>query len=122
MGEIACYDSVGFAAIGYGRRHAESQFMFARYTSAARPTDAILLTYVAKKRAEVAPGVGMATDMFIIASLGTNAFIDPQTIGGFDEIYKTMQTKQDEATEEAKKSCLKYLEGLGKQPAKEQSP
>jgi len=63
---VRCHDSVGFAAIGVGGWHADSQFMFAGYAKWASVPKCLLLSYVAKKRAEVAPGVGQETDMFAI--------------------------------------------------------
>src|SRR6185503_18005785 len=65
-GKFSCEDAVGFAAIGAGSWHAQSQFMFARYTRSMPAAKALYLVFAAKKRAETAPGVGPETDMFII--------------------------------------------------------
>src|SRR3989442_8365671 len=62
-------DAVGFAAIGIGDWHANSQFMFEKHTYFRSFTETLLLTYTAKRRAEVAPGVGLATDMFTVGPL-----------------------------------------------------
>lgn len=64
--EVSCETNNGYAAIGLGGWHAESQFMFAKYTAEWSVTDALFLAYKAKKRAEVAEGIGEATDMVII--------------------------------------------------------
>ena len=65
-------DSVGFAAIGIGGRHAESQLMLAQYAPDLPAAAAMMLVHLAKSRAEVAPGVGPDTDMFVIGpELGT---------------------------------------------------
>lgn len=64
--DVKCLDAPGFAAIGTGDAHALSQFMFAKHTRARGFAETLLLVYSAKKRAEVAPGVGTATDMFTI--------------------------------------------------------
>ena len=65
-------DSVGFAAIGIGGRHAESQLMLAQYAPDVPTSAAMMLVFLAKSRAEVAPGVGPDTDMFVIGrELGT---------------------------------------------------
>lgn len=64
-GLIHCHDPVAFAAIGIGARHAESQLMFASYVRAWPLSHALLLTYSAKRRAEVAPGVGKGTDLLV---------------------------------------------------------
>jgi len=67
-GTSLCCDLVGFAAIGFGDWHAESQFMVAKYVSSWPFEKALRLLYLAKKRAETAPGVGTDTDLFIIGS------------------------------------------------------
>jgi 20S proteasome alpha/beta subunit len=64
--DIGCYDALGFAAIGSGGRHARSQFLLARHTWNASVHEALLLTYIAKRRSEVAPGVGPETDMVMV--------------------------------------------------------
>jgi hypothetical protein len=61
--DVGCYDAIGFAAIGAGGRHARSQFMLAGHKWDAPSHESLLLTYIAKKRAEIAPGVGPTTDM-----------------------------------------------------------
>jgi hypothetical protein len=63
---LASCDSFAFAAIGSGRQHAESQFMLAGHTRSASMAETVLLTYVAKKRSQAAPGVGAQTEMFVI--------------------------------------------------------
>ena len=67
--EITCHDSTGFAAIGSGAWHAESQFMFAGHARHNPLAETMLLLYAAKKRAEVSPGVGEDTDLFQIGPL-----------------------------------------------------
>jgi hypothetical protein len=62
---IRCYDDVGFAAIGIGAWHAKSQLMRSKFTNLWNFTPALALTYAAKKQAEIAPGVGEETDMFV---------------------------------------------------------
>ena len=71
-GRIDCQDTVGFAAIGAGEWHAQSLFMFNKYHRNRRFSEALFLTYASKKRAEVAPGVGNETDMFIFDSSATD--------------------------------------------------
>lgn len=85
-GYAVCYDSIGFAAIGAGQRHAESQFMFARYVNSWPLEKALRLIYVAKKRAEVAPGVGKETDLI---------YIGPKP-DGYVPVQRNMLNKLDE--------------------------
>jgi hypothetical protein len=62
-GEAESCDSIGFASVGIGARHANSQFMLARHHRQRSFAETLLLTFVAKKRSEVAPGVGQQTEM-----------------------------------------------------------
>jgi len=64
--DIGCYDDIGFASIGIGARHANSQFMFQGHNPNSPLAETLLLAYIAKKRAEVAPGVGTETDIFFV--------------------------------------------------------
>lgn len=71
---VECRDAIGFAAIGIAYWHANSQFMFAGHNRMRPLPETLLLTYAAKKRAEVAPGVGSGTDMFTTGAASRNAF------------------------------------------------
>src|SRR5262249_25326281 len=75
-----CRNGVGFAAIGMGARHAESVFMFHQYTRYWAMDRALVLAYVAKRRAQVAPSVGQWTDLFYITAGGPHRihFLDAQ--------------------------------------------
>jgi hypothetical protein len=85
----SCEDTVGFAAIGIGSHHAESQFMLAGHHRASPVPETLFLTYLAKKRAEVAPGVGGETDMLMVGpQLGSLQNIRTDVIDGLDRIYR----------------------------------
>ncbi|GAO98199.1 proteasome subunit [Caedimonas varicaedens] len=64
--DVRCSSSLGFSAIGEGWSHAHSQFVLAKHDSESSLEDSILLTYLAKKRSEVAPSVGQETDFWLI--------------------------------------------------------
>jgi hypothetical protein len=64
-GDVHCHDALGFAAIGSGGYQASSQFMLAGHGPSRPRTDTLFLTYLAKKRAQSAPGVGDETDIFV---------------------------------------------------------
>ncbi len=76
-GQEECCNAAGFAAIGIGTDHAEAEFMNARYTQNWPWTHSLVLTYASKKRAEVAPGVGWATDLYYITRAAGVAYFDP---------------------------------------------
>lgn len=88
-GEITCRDRVGFAAIGIGYWHSNSQFMFAGHTARASFSEALTTVFAAKKRAEVAPGVGTATDMFMIMErLGSFTPIVEDRVADLEQLYQ----------------------------------
>jgi hypothetical protein len=66
QGDAYCYDRVGFVAIGSGDFHARSQLMVAEYTPHHPLSSALMLTYAAKRRAEITPYVGTHSDVFMI--------------------------------------------------------
>lgn len=100
-GTVRCADSIGFAAIGMGQRHAESTFMFQRYSRQWLFQRALLLTYAAKKRAEVAPGIGVTTDFFYIG------------FGGFQPIHTTIVDEIDATYKQLDATCREANEAAG---------
>lgn len=123
-----CQDAIGFAAIGAGARHAEMQFMLAGHHKFAEREDTLLLTLVAKKRSEIAPGVGKGTDMFTISPMDSFAVL--RNIKGFEfekleSIYDTFQRSQDKSFARAKEQTQNYINDfLSKQktPPVQQNP
>ena len=114
-GDISCQDTIGFAAIGIGSWHANSQLMFAGHTRWKSFPETLLLVYSAKKRAEVAPGVGEATDMITIGpALGQYSKIDVGHISALEIIYKTSQKEEQAAAIRAKESAKTYVEEISK--------
>jgi len=100
--DFRCDDSIGFSAIGYGARHAESQFMLGKHSRNALPTETLLLTYIAKKRSEVAPGVGRETDMFWLSrNEGFKWFTQDHQIKPLQAIYDQLEKEQEKAFERA---------------------
>ena len=59
-------DAVGWGSIGTGSPHAEYTFISGEYCTKFPFNKAVYLAYEAKRRAEVAPGVGKATDIYLI--------------------------------------------------------
>jgi hypothetical protein len=111
--EIICADLVGFGAIGSGRRHAQSQFMLARHEPMAKDAETLFLTYLAKKRAEIAPGVGRFTDMVKVGpEVGSAAVIDRNRIERLEEIYQQHLRREADAWNKAKLSATQYAEEL----------
>lgn len=101
--QLANLTTVGFAAIGSGKTHAESQFMFSGHSPRKTFSDTVLLTYAAKKRAEVAPGIGTITDMVVIGpELGLTTKVEDAHIKKLDRIYQKSRASASRAVERAK--------------------
>lgn len=103
---LACFDTVGFVSIGVGQPHADSLLMVQQYSRGATIPEALLLTYLAKKWSEVAPGVGKATDMFMINhttelgwySDGLHRKMVEETL---EKIFQDLSAKDDRSMAEA---------------------
>jgi hypothetical protein len=116
--KLASLTTVGFAAIGIGKPHAESQFMFSGHSPNRPFSDTMLLTYAAKKRAEVAPGVGKTTDMVVIGpGLGTLLKVEDAHLEKLDKIYQKSRVEASKAVERAKLETAKLLEAVRKEYA-----
>ncbi|HWD17799.1 MAG TPA: hypothetical protein VHB20_00855 [Verrucomicrobiae bacterium] len=116
---LTCCDSVGFAAIGSGSRHAESQFMLSEYTKFSKRDETLLLVYVAKKHAEIAPGVGSGTDMFTIGPPPGGTFtvlnnVEDLELQMLDKIFSEMTKVQKTAFDAAKAKVKAHIEAVFK--------
>lgn len=113
-GEVSCHDGIAFASIGVGAWHSDSQFMLGRHAWCQPVADTLLLVYMAKKRAEVAPGVGKATDMFLAGpSLGSLTMIGDMAMNKLKDIYQgIIRIREDETLETARQEVRKYVQGL----------
>jgi 20S proteasome alpha/beta subunit len=65
-GNVRCDDTTAFSAIGIGEWHATSHLMLAKYSKGLDFQQALLQVYIAKRKAEAAPGIGTTTDIFFI--------------------------------------------------------
>jgi len=120
--ETNCVDNVGFAAIGIGSRHATSQFMFARHAWNSPFADTLLLTYYAKRKAEVAPGVGAGTDMVTVGpGLGTFLQIGDQVIEKLERQYNNITQSERQSFSQATGEIRTYVEELAKESAAAQA-
>jgi len=120
--DVGCYDAIGFAAIGAGGRHARSQFMLAGHKWDAPAHESLLLTYIAKKRAEIAPGVGPTTDMILIGpQVGHADIVNPTVFKKIDQEYRRLKAREDRAYKAVQKEMERYVtQELPKQTAIQQ--
>ncbi len=107
-----CNDGIGFAAIGIGAKHAESQFMLARYNFREPFYKALLLTYTAKRKAEIAPGVGLATDLFTIDAPTGFTPAHETIISRLGAIYEQAEVSHGTATFAADLQAQQLMEDL----------
>ncbi len=68
--KVNCQNDVGFVAIGAGAWHAKSLLMQSGYNKQFLFPVALWMSYAAKKRGEIATGVGKATDIFYVTRDG----------------------------------------------------
>lgn len=103
----------GYCAIGAGEQHAESSLMAAAYAKTQAFARCLYLTYAAKRRAEVAQGVGVFTDMFTIGPQpGSFTVIDPNVVDGLRRIYENAEQKLGEVANAAEQEAHGYVQGL----------
>lgn len=119
-GESGCFDTIGYAAIGAGGRHANAHFMMSGQSYSTSIAETLWATYLAKKRSEVAPGVGEATDIAMIGPnlggsvlLSTNLAITKQ----LESVYKKTQRMEEKARKTFSKEMVEYVETLSQDTA-----
>jgi hypothetical protein len=89
--------------------------MFAKHTAQLAFPESLLLVYSAKRRAEVAPGVGGATDMFSIGPrLGSYLRIDDQHVASLERMHKDIRKTEASAVEKANRKVTLYVTELNK--------
>lgn len=111
-GNKSMHDDINFASIGIGSNHAKSQFMVSRYPKIIYYYRALPILYTAKRRAEVAPGVGKDADWILITREGWS-FVDQSVINELGAAYDEFQ----EMTLQKLNEVERRLEGVFKMAA-----
>jgi hypothetical protein len=111
--EAICCDGSGHVSIGIGHNHAQSQMLFARHTRHKPFAETLFLTYLAKKRAEVAPGVGSGTDMFALRGIDRTQMFGPDTTEQLEVIYQGVKKQEAAAFRRAGVKATKYAAEIG---------
>jgi 20S proteasome alpha/beta subunit len=106
-GEVFYCNGIGFAAIGSGRRHAEAQFMLAGYARYFSIERALLLAYRAKRRAEVSPGVGTTTKMFVVTDKFSELIDDVHN--KVQSIHQAIETDIVQVEKAAERDASKFI-------------
>jgi len=114
-------DRIGFAAIGIGSRHANSQMMFRGHTPAKGLAESLLSVYMAKKRAdEVSPGVGESTDIFSIGPQpGTYGLIASDIRTSLHDEYRRLRESENQATANAEGEMREHVNRFFQAQARE---
>ena len=105
--------TIGFAAVGIGARHAESQLMLSRYAWDSSLSDGLLHTYFAKKRAEIAPGVGTETDLVVIQpATAPSVMVADSVKERLEAEYRKMVVAEGAAAQAAKAEIASFIGSL----------
>ena len=104
----------GYAAIGSGSRHVDAHMMFNQHSPSQRLPHALFRIYQAKKIAEVAPGVGSATDLFFVGPALISSF-DESSINLLDVWHKACEDATDKVDKEQTSSFSKVISILWNQ-------
>jgi hypothetical protein len=124
-GDSGSFNTIGYAAIGAGARHANAHFMMSAQSGATSVAETLWNSYLAKKRAEVAPGVGRdATDIGMVGpQLGANMILDAGALKSqLEKVYKQTIEMEEAARKSASKEMVSYVEGLAQQAIAHTAP
>ena len=109
-GFVTAHENDGFVSIGIGSSHVESEMMTARFTSEWLYHETLFLAYSAKKRAEVAAGVGKSTDMMVVAQdKGRVEHLDRHAFWKIGELFDQARMKRDAIEQEAHSTLSGFL-------------
>jgi hypothetical protein len=89
------HDVIGYAAIGSGAIHAIQSMIGFRHSPGAGFKEAVFRVYASKRRAEVAPGVGVDIDMAVISGSGVRHLSDEE-LESLRVLYNEFQEKTNE--------------------------
>ena len=121
-GLARCEDRVGFACIGAGRRTADSQMMIGQHEPGAGLAQSLVLAHLAKKRAEISPSVGSATDMVISGpEPGQRVFLAEEHIKRLDWYFGKLIVGEEKALRRAREAFESYLAKLSSEAPVPQS-
>ena len=87
------YDFLGYCTAGIGDRHADNAFAWYQYTQSIPLRDALYIAFEAKTRAEMAGGVGKATDAHIVSREHGIEVVDPAVIERLEVIYAERENR-----------------------------
>jgi 20S proteasome alpha/beta subunit len=95
----SCHDVIGYAAIGSGTIHALQAFIGFGHSASAGYHQTVFRAYAAKRRAEVAPGVGRDTDMAVVSDAGIHRLTEGE-LEQLRNMYKSFEASTSLALQE----------------------
>jgi len=114
---VSAHDTIGFASVGSGSRHAQSHFIQSRHSWQTPLSEGLLTSYVAKRRSEVAPGVGKETDIVLLGpNLGNNVLVSDDVKARLDIEYLKIVAAEAAVADEARLEIAKYVDSLTPAP------
>jgi 20S proteasome alpha/beta subunit len=116
-GVSECLDTIGFHAIGVGALHALQVFIASRYTINCDLNEALNIVFAAKKKAEVAPGVGEQTDMYYIDEGGLIK-IEDNILEELKRIYGEVTRPMSEEIKQKSELLNGYIEKIKEESKK----
>lgn len=109
-GRPSCHDFDGFAAIGLGAEHALLQFRLAGHARIESLPETLLRTYIAKRRAEIAPGVGPQTDMVVLGpQTGAAKSVPYDVVTKLEATYQSVVRQERDMLREAALTISRML-------------
>ncbi len=104
-GTVQHFDKIGFGAVGSGIPHATTALCLDGQTGKRKIAETLYGVYMAKRKAESAPGVGKETDLGVITKQGI-WFLESEQIKELESLYsKTL--KQDVDLSSVESICEK---------------
>jgi hypothetical protein len=108
-GTYRSYDTLGYCCVGMGNRHAEPVFAFLGFMPSLKVSEVLQIAYTAKKRAELAGGIGRITDVWIINKEGCYEVLR-ETIDQLDSINQDKELVSQLRTDiKVKTKQIEYL-------------
>jgi 20S proteasome alpha/beta subunit len=109
--DITWETETGYAAIGCGREHAESQFKLAQFNKYWTAMDVAFMCYTSKKRTEVIEGVGGDTDMVIVLSKHPTPTVVPIVpfLKGIKDVFEKEYLRLEKQIEKDEKKARERM-------------
>ena len=112
-----CHDAVGFAAIGMGQDHANSQMMALNHTFRHSLADTLRAVFFSKKRAEIAPGVGPNTDMFVAIGVGGLSMLAENVQAELEKRYAEEKRRQAKVADSTRAKINQFVQAILDKPS-----